>query len=110
MGAVYHASKYNCAHFVCDVWKGETGQDISQTMHGVLFAPRDRKLKLGDVHKVTVLKEPVSLCLVLMRNKWESHVGVWLRGKVLHLVQCGAQYVPLEVARVGFTKVRFFTC
>jgi hypothetical protein len=110
MGRVYNARSYNCAHFVCDVWEQETGQHIGDTLAGVLHAPRERKLKLPDVHRVTVLASPESPCLVLMRNRWESHVGVYLRGKVLHLIETGVQYVPLDVACIGFPKVRFFRC
>jgi len=102
---------YNCAHFACEVWAAETGQDITATLRGVLFPPRERCLRLRDVREVTVLDKPVSPCLVLMRNQWSTHVGVWLRGKVLHLLEDGGvQYMPLKVATIGFPKVRFFRC
>jgi hypothetical protein len=111
MDRVYNAATYNCAHFVCEVWRGETGRDIDETLHGVLLPPRARRLRLGDVHRVVeVLERPESPCLVLMRNKWESHIGVFLRGRVLHLLQNGVQFQPLPIATLGFNKVRFFRC
>jgi hypothetical protein len=111
MSKRYSAGSYNCAHFVCEAWKSETGEDISKVLHGVLFPPSDRKLNLRDVHRVKLLKKPDSPCIVLMRNRWSTHVGVWLRGKVLHLVEGGGvQYVSLNIASIGFTNVRFFRC
>lgn len=111
MGRSYHASRYNCAHFVLDVWLNETGQDILRLLEGVLCPPKTRKLDIKEARNVEVLPAPISPCIVLMRNRWQSHVGVWLRGRVLHLIEhSGVQYVPLEVAALGFSSVRFFRC
>lgn len=107
----YHRSNYNCAHFVCDVFEDLRGASVSEVLRAFLCAPKNRKPSKRDLLKAIVLENPVSPCVVLMQRRDETHVGVYLRGRVLHILERGGvQFQPLEVATLGFTKVRFFTC
>jgi hypothetical protein len=105
----YHAKDYNCAHFACDVWAAATGTDLRESLSGFLTSPARRRADLGQLRRVKWLARPESPCLVWCQRPGQSHVGVFLRGKMLHLLeQGGVQFMPLHVATVGFNKVRFF--
>ena len=107
----YDRKRYNCAHFVSDAWKHETGQDIREQLIGFLFPPSDRFVLFALRHSFVSLDRPKSPCIVLMRSpRREPHVGIWLRGKVLHITQSGPQLQPLDIATLGFSIVRFYAC
>lgn len=108
----YSASHYNCAHLVCEVWADLKGEGMAQVLKGFLCGPARRQAKAGDLRRVRFLNKPETPCVVLMQSPRQSpHVGVWIRGRVLHLPERGsAQFQPIEVASLGFKSVRFFTC
>ena len=107
----YNEKIYNCAHLVCEAWKDETGVDIAHNLKGFLLPPSDRRVILSDLRPLTLLERPESPCIVLMRQSRRApHVGIFLRGKVLHIKATGVEYQPIEVATLGFKRVRFYTC
>lgn len=109
---IYNRKTYNCAHFVSEVFKSETGRDIAHIMKGFLLPPDERSAKPEIKHNFTRLATPHSPCIVLMsRARTEPHVGLFLRGKVFHLTETGGvQFMPLGIASLGFTKTRFYSC
>lgn len=110
-GRKHHPKTYNCAHFVCDVLAELKSPEMGELLKGFLCAKKDRKILKDDLSKITVLQKPVDLCVVLMqRPKASTHVGIYLKGKVLHLSSQSVQYQPLDVVAFGFKRVRFFTC
>lgn len=106
----YDARTYNCLHFACDVWRDETGEDLSGRLAGLLGEPEERRVRREHLRAFERLAEPRSPCLVLMHSPREApHVGVFLRGKVLHLsAERGVEFAPVEVATRGFRTVRYF--
>ncbi len=111
LGRTYHAREYNCAHLVCEVGEELHGPKLGEMLRGFLCAPSKRKPKLSDLKLGRWLKQPESPCVVLFQaNDKTTHVGLFYRNRVLHINSTGVQYQPLEVVRIGFTKVRFFTC
>lgn len=107
----YDAKEYNCAHFVCDVWKDLKGESIAEVMRGFLCGRTSRAAILSDLKKVSLLEKPTDLCLVFFQGiRGKNHVGVWFKKKVLHIEPGGVKYQPLEVVSIGFKKVRFFVC
>lgn len=107
----YNRNTYNCAHLVSDVWLKLTGQDISERLRGFLKPVRLRSVGMDLRHEFVRLKCPQSPCIVLMNRPGAvAHVGVYYRGKVLHIHASGTEYVPLDVASRGFTTVRFYSC
>lgn len=108
----YSAARYNCAHFVIEAWRTITGQDVEDKLRGVLCAPTQRRLDLDRLRGVEFLAAPKSPCFVLMqRPRGLAHVGIWYKERVLHLLESGGvQYMPLEIASLGFNRVRFFLC
>lgn len=107
----YDRQNYNCAHFARDVWQIETGADITETLSGFLLPPGERKVDPGLRRKFKRLSKPVSPCIVLMhRPKSVPHVGVYLRGKVIHLHEKGVEFVSMDIATRGFKKMGFYVC
>lgn len=108
----YHVANYNCAHLVCEVWAELRGPEMAELLGGFLCRPTNRVARLSDLKRFKVLEKPEPLCVVFMQApKAMTHVGVWIRGKVLHILSDkGVQYQPLEVASIGFSKIRFITC
>ena len=106
----YHKQRYNCVHLVCEAWQLLTGQDLSQRTAGILRAVSDGSgLQRDDTRAFERLTKPVSPCIVLMHGRKQSpHVGLFYRRKVLHITEQGVQYMPLDVARIGFDRVRFY--
>lgn len=105
----YNSSTYNCAHFACDVWKHETGSDICEALKGFLLPRKERYVKSSIRKSFIKLDKPESPSLVLMqRNGAAPHIGVYLRGRVLHIQKDGVQFQPLDVACIGFNKVSYY--
>lgn len=105
----YNRQSYNCAHFVCDVWKRVTGASIDHTLEGFLHPPSARRADPALRRAFVRLGQPVSPCIVLMqRAKSAPHVGVYLNGRVLHIHEHGVEFQPVDVASRGFDRVRFY--
>lgn len=105
----YDKNKYNCAHFVCEVWLEETGEDLSEKLTGALLPKKERNIPISARHNFTKLDSPESPCLVIFQSKGVSpHIGIYLRGKVLHIKESGVEYQPIEVVGVNFKKIGFY--
>lgn len=106
----YHKSHYNCLHLARDVWLDLTDVDITEALQCVLD-PKHRKPNKRLFYFFKQEENPVDPCIVLMRRpNVPSHVGVFVRGKLLHIQETGVEYLPLEIASRGFTSLRFYTC
>lgn len=104
----YDRARYNCLHFTRDVWKAQTNVDITDKLSSLLN-PDTRTIRKGNLESFTRLDAPVDPCLVLMRRrKAAPHVGVFVRGKVIHIHEMGVEYQPIDVATRGFESVRFY--
>ncbi len=109
-GRKYNRRTYNCAHLSCDVWRHKTGREAAESVRDFLV-PRGTP-KLSRAEGVRIIPSPVDPCFVLMRSDVrEPHVGVYTGGKVIHFAENHrVQRQPLEVATIGYSRVRFFTC
>lgn len=97
LGKTYDRRTYNCVDFARDVWRDATGEDL-----GDIYPPTPHAR--GKLKRIAAPQDP---CLVLMRST-EAHLGVYLRGRVLHLTQAGAEFTEIPVATRGCGKVRFY--
>jgi hypothetical protein len=105
----YHPRDFNCLHYAGEVWLAATGEDISEKLRSLHVDPRDRKIKRSVVRAFTRLDKPQDPSLVLMRRpRMAPHVGVYIRGRVLHITERGPAYQPLDVATFGFTSWEFY--
>lgn len=102
--------RYNCLHLADEIWFAHTGERLSDRLKVFHEPEADRQVRKTDVAAFTRLSAPQDPCLVLMRRPFggRPHVGVFLRGKVLHLSERGARFERLDLARVGFSSVRFY--
>lgn len=105
----YDRNSYNCAHFVCDVWQHVTGEDLTLRLVGFLQAPANRKAVLSDLRSFQRLQTPQSPCLALMQRRGSApHVGIFIRGRVLHIHEMGVEFQPIDVASRGFERIGFY--
>ena len=108
---VYDRDTYNCAHLVCEVWQDITGDNLSEALQGFLLPFKDRTATMSLKNKFKRSKELVDPCIVLMTFRGrEPHVGIYTKGKVLHIREIGVHYQPLSMASFGFSDRRFYTC
>jgi hypothetical protein len=98
---------YRCFDFVREVWLATFGEDVGDRLKHFL---NERQFALSDIKKCKVLNKPVDPCFVLMQRdrRIEPHIGIWHRGKVLHLAGTGAQYLRLEAVAFRYTRITFF--
>lgn len=106
---VYNESKYNCAHFVCEVWEKLTGFDVSWALAGAMTGQTDRRL---DAHRLLSLKRleaPESPCIALFQaGRRAPHVGIFLEDKILHITKDGVNWSSVENVMLCFNRVRFY--
>lgn len=82
---------YDCRDLVREAWLAHTGEDIGE-----------RRLKI-----FRRLEKPVDPCIVRFRRNNENHMGMFIRGKVLHLSEHIARFDRLDLI-IGFEHVRFY--
>jgi hypothetical protein len=101
----YDFTSYNCLHFASEVWESLTGNAVLQLLSRVLGTD-DVTAELR--RRFRILTKPQDPCLVLMRSLGKDpHVGIWVNGAVLHIGPDGVRHVPLWVASIGFTSIKF---
>lgn len=107
----YNLKTYNCVHFACDVYREETGNDIHEIFYGLLLSRAERFADFRKLRKMIKHSEPVSPCIVLFQApKTEPHVGVFIRGRVLHIQPDGVKFEELSTTSTFYSKVGFYTC
>jgi len=105
----YNRETYNCAHFVSDVWENLTGEGISHKLGGLLRPPKTRQASFALRREFKRLEAPESPCIVLMQRHGSApHVGIFVRGRVLHIHEMGVEFQPIDVASRGFEKIGFY--
>lgn len=107
----FHPENYNCWDLVREVWQDLTGHDIGdRTPHPATPLAMRRRFDREEREFIR-LDAPRSPCITLLRRpRAVPHVGVYLRGRLLHMSERGCRYEPMPVASLGFTSVEFFTC
>lgn len=104
----YHPAEYNCLHFARDVYYELTGIDIRERLEEVFVDPAT--LGPGHVRAFHAIESPADPCLVVMTRGRETHIGVYLHGRLLQLNPQGASFPQFDLVRPTYRKVRFFTC
>jgi len=108
---VYNRSTYNCGHFVADVWQDLTGQAIHEAVAGIAQPVGKGRAVLTQLRTFKRIREPVSPCIVMLNPpRGLPHIGIYLRGRILHITETGVGFDHIEVASVGFKQVRFYEC
>ena len=91
---------YTCNEFACEAWEKITGENLTERLNRYLNG-------IGDFEQ---LSEPISPCIAFFsRNlKSSTHVGLFYKGKILHLSPRGVQYIPLDYIMLSFKTVSFY--
>jgi hypothetical protein len=101
---------YNCLHFAKEIWHDLTGVDISERLHGLWHLPT-KQIRRHNVRAFVRIQLPTDPCLALMQAPREApHVGIYIRGRILHITTKGVEFMPVEVAMRGFKNIRYYTC
>ena len=108
----HNMETYNCWDFIREVYLDLTEQDIGfRTPKGASRADMKEKFAREEA-QFERIEKPQDPCIVLFkRKKVLPHVGIFVRGRVLHLPEkTTARYEPLEIASLGFIDTRFYLC
>ena len=111
MGRRFDLRAYNCWHLVRDVWRDMTDVDL-----GDLTPPRTDNAALEEAAWVATdgprfvrLERAEAPCIVLFRRRSQMpHVGVLLRGRVLHMRPSGVHHQALQDVAEEFDQVDFY--
>jgi hypothetical protein len=107
----FDRSRYNCLDFVREVWLDLTGIDLASKLMGVFGCPSERTPSRKHFRAFREISNPGDMCLVYMESpKTAPHIGVFIRGRVLHLHERGVEYLPVDIAARGFKRVRYYAC
>lgn len=107
----YDRKHYNCGHFVADVWFDLTGDDISEAISGLVAPTGKGRANLAQLRAFKRITKPESPCIALLSPpRGQTHVGIYLRGSVLHITETGVAFDHLEVATIGYAHARFYKC
>jgi hypothetical protein len=106
----FNLRTYNCWDLAREVWLRLTGQDLgSPTLVHYTVDEFGEQVDAWEGARFREIAHPTEPCIVLMqRPRHMPHVGVWHQRRVMHIRRAGVQYVPIEVASLGFTSVRYY--
>jgi hypothetical protein len=104
-----NAKRYDCLNFARDVWLDIKGIDLAIKLQGAFGPPSGRTPRRQFFREFQKISKPQDPCLVLFeRPRAAPHIGVFIRGRVLHLKETGVQFQPLDVISFQFKTVRFY--
>lgn len=91
---------YNCADFAAEVWERLTEKPAKYLVEDWCIESRSRLQRLN---------KPIDPCIVIFyQRKLTPHVGIFIRGRVLHLTDVGVEYQPINVTSRTFRNYRFY--
>lgn len=93
---------YTCLHLVKDVWKDLTGQDLTEFLADTLAKPSQ-----ASARGFRRISDPVNPCLVWFKSFGQSHAGVYIDGKILHMGE-SATLFQRQADMLGYREVRYY--
>ena len=100
----YHPDKFNCGHFFLWAWNklfpdkafaipgGDQGFGLLSVKSNFKMVSKLEKYGVVTMH----------------HRSFVPHIGIFFKGKVLHIRQNGVEYQPLSVVRIGYQEIRFY--
>lgn len=105
----YQQRTNNCWHLAQDVWSNLTGVDLGDQTpaeHSAMAYTNRAVMVANTLKKLDKLQDP---CLVLFqRKRLEPHIGVYYRGKVLHMNSRGPAYQDIDFVSASYTTTEFY--
>jgi hypothetical protein len=105
-----YSESFNCWDFALLAWERLTGKKLPRVLEGHTLPAMRAAL---DECKVSFkpIEAPISPCFVLFeRNVTAPHIGVFYKGRVLHMNERGAFWVPISDAARGYQRTSYYTC
>ncbi len=99
---------YNCGDFVVEAYPAIYGKPLPESVVKALSSDTSETIlhAKDDIH---VLDEPQEGALVsFWRIAGHSHIGLFHKGRVLHLAGDMPQYVQLGILRTHYPVARFY--
>lgn len=110
LGMIFDLRSYNCFDLVRELWGELTGVDLGKQTP---YELDDAALTIRTEQVAARLRElsaPRDPCIVLMRRgRIAPHVGVFYKGRVLHINSRGAEYGELHHVTACWTKINYYT-
>lgn len=106
----FNDRSYNCFDFVREVWRDTTGKDLGHQTPAVhsVDTYTIQALSVADTLKKHESPQDPSIVLML-RKRLEPHIGIYYRGRVLHLNRQGAHYADFGHVTAPYITVQFYT-
>lgn len=106
---VYVDKIYTCHNFVDDVWLDLTGKALDKKL--IEFLDMGKTFP-GMRKQFIKLEKPVGPCIALFKPlvAHDNHVGIYLRGRILHLTELGVKFQKPDSAIIGYREIRYYSC
>lgn len=105
----FDANCYTCWDFAREVWRELTGQDVGARSPDVFEARQLWAAVIRAEKDFVELAAPETPCLALFKRRGaEPHIGVYFKGRVLHLRRSGAMFEGLDSVRRGYHEVSYY--
>lgn len=105
-----YSQQFHCVHFVIAAAQELYGLDYSPCFVG-LTKSLDETLHVSKKreHQNKQINEPREGCIVLMTYpNGSSHVGLFFRQRVFHLIERGVERWSLDDVKLLFKRVRYY--
>lgn len=110
MARQYDENTYHCVHFVVDAWRVLLDEDISADFSGMLTPLESASVMPLWPDLFVEIDNPQKPCIVVLRKGDRTpHMGMWYKGKILHLREEGPHYANLARICLEYDTVRFYT-
>lgn len=105
----YDAHKYNCSHFVRDLWLFLVGTDIADLVGAWNSGNLSESMaKRSDLIR---LNEACGPCIALFQKAGTTpHIGVFIEEKIFHMTPEGPRLQELSFVSQQYTNVKFYRC
>ena len=108
MDKVFDHTSYTCIDFTYELWLKEYNIDLKSMIHGFITgAALNRRMLRMFKH----ISKPVDPCLAVFQpTRGSSHIGTYVRGRIIHITRSGVQFQPIETILPQFKSVKFYSC
>ena len=112
LNRTYNAKNYNCLHFASEVFEAIAGESLLERFEGLTCGKvSDRHFQRRHRAGFERLPTGISPCVaIFQRPHGTPHIGVFYKGRILHLKETGPIYQDLDIALIPFKSVRFYKC
>lgn len=107
MSRPYDERAWNCAHFAAEVWRRETGEEIVDLLTPATRPGGRIPRVLGSLFERSAQAPRLALA-VLRRKRERPHLGILVRGRLVHLRPTGVESMAPEIAVLGYDSVTYY--